>query len=114
MYLIRAEAENERTGGSLATALADLNTIHTRHDATPVTAASKQALRDAIMKERVLELAGEGKRRTDMIRAGTFLSWTESSLNGVSSTPRAAYRILFPISTNALGSNSKLVQNTGY
>jgi hypothetical protein len=66
------------------------------------------------MKERVLELAGEGKRRTDMIRAGTFLSWTESSLNGVSSTPRAAYRIVFPISTNALGSNSKLVQNAGY
>jgi len=115
MYLIRAEAENERTGGSLATALADLNTIHTRHDpANPVSAASKQALRDAIMKERVLEFAGEGKRRTDMIRAGTFLSWTESSANGVAAAPRAAYRIVFPISTNALGSNPKLVQNAGY
>jgi hypothetical protein len=112
MYLIRAEALNEQ--GNLANGLADLNFIHTKHDATAVTAGSKQALRDAIMKERLLEFAAEGKRRTDMVRAGTFLSWTESSLNGVSATPRAAYRILFPIATNALGANSKLVQNNGY
>jgi hypothetical protein len=112
MYLIRAEAENEQ--GSLTTALTDLNFIHQKHDATAVTAADKQTLRNAIQKERVLEFAGEGKRRTDMIRAGTFLSWTEASANGVSSTPRAASRILFPISTNSLGSNSKLVQNAGY
>jgi len=113
MYLIRAEALNEQ--GSLAAGLTDLNFIHTKHDPNnPVAAGTKQALRDAIMKERMLEFAGEGKRRTDMIRAGTFLSWTEASLNGVSSTPRAAFRILFPISTNALGSNAKLVQNNGY
>lgn len=113
MYLIRAEALNEQ--GTLGAALTDLNFIHTKHDpANPVAAGTKQALRDAIMKERMLEFAAEGKRRTDMIRAGTFLSWTEASANGVSATPRAAYRILFPISTNALGSNSKLVQNNGY
>jgi hypothetical protein len=112
MYLIRGEALNEQ--GNLGTGLADLNFIHTKHDATAVTAGSKQALRDAIMKERLLEFAAEGKRRTDMIRAGSFLSWTEASANGVSSTPRAAYRVLFPISTNALGSNAKLVQNNGY
>jgi hypothetical protein len=113
MYLIRAEALNEQ--GSLGAALADLNLIHTKHDPNnPVAAGSKQALRDAIQKERVLEFAAEGKRRTDMIRAGTFLSWTEASLNGVSPTPRAAFRILFPISTNALGSNAKLIQNNGY
>lgn len=117
MYLIRAEALNEQ--GNLASALTDLNFIHTKHDpGNPVTAGTKQALRDAIQRERVLEFAGEGKRRTDMIRAGTFLSWNESltafRANGISTTPRAAYRILFPISTNALGSNSKLVQNSGY
>jgi hypothetical protein len=112
MYLIRAEALNEQ--GNLATGLADLNFIHTKHDPNAVAAGSKQALRDAIIKERVLEFAAEGKRRTDMIRAGTFLSWTEASANGVSATPRAAFRILFPISTNALGSNAKLVQNSGY
>lgn len=114
MYLIRAEAENEKAGGSLANALADVNFIHTKHDNTAVTAGTKQQLRDAIMKERLLEFSGEGKRRTDMIRAGTFLSWTEASANGVSSTARDPKRVLFPISTNALGSNSKLVQNAGY
>jgi hypothetical protein len=33
---------------------------------------------------------------------------------GIQSCPRAANRILFPISTNALGSNPLLVQNAGY
>ena len=81
MYLIRAEAENEL--GQTANALADLNFIHTKHDQTPVAAGSQQALRDAILNERLLEFAGEGKRRTDMIRMGRFLTWTESSLHGV-------------------------------
>ena len=116
MYLIKAEAELEL--GQAAAALTDLNTIHNRHDPTnPVGAAT----RAAIAKERLLELSAEGKRRTDMIRNGTFLNWTESSLNGVcganpaSGCPaRAAYRILFPISVNALGSNPQLVQNAGY
>ena len=119
MYLIRAEAENEL--GQTANALADLNFIHTKHDQTPVTAGSQQALRDAILKERLLEFAGEGKRRSDMIRMGKFLDWKESSLHGVcganptaSCPTRAAYRILFPISQPALGSNPKLVQNKGY
>ena len=118
MYLIRAEAENEL--GQTAAALADLNFVHTKHDpSNPVAAAGGQALRDAILKERLLELSAEGKRRTDMIRMGKFLSWTESSLHGVcGSTPsgcqRSGNRVVFPISVNALGSNPLLVQNKGY
>ena len=116
MYLIKAEAELEL--GQTAAALTDLNTIHNRHDAANPIAAATRA---AIAKERLLELSAEGKRRTDMIRNGTFLSWSESSLNGVCGAnpaagcpARAAYRILFPISVNALGSNPQLVQNAGY
>jgi len=120
MYLIRAEAENEQ--GNATAALADLNVIHSPHNNGAVVAVSGQAnIRDAIMKERLLEFAGEGKRRTDMIRAGTYLSWTEASANGVCGVDptkgcpvRAGHRILFPISVNALGSNPLLVQNTGY
>ena len=109
MYLIRAEAELEL--GQTAAALTDLNFIHTKHDPShPVAAAT----RDAILNERLLEFAAEGKRRTDMIRMGKFLSWTEASLHGVSSTPRAGFRVVFPISVNALGSNPQLVQNKGY
>jgi hypothetical protein len=112
MYLIRAEAENEL--GQTAAALTDLNMVHLKHQTTAVAAAGGQPLRDAILTERALEFAGEGKRRTDLIRYGKFLSWTESSANGVAAAPRDGHLIVFPISTNSLGSNPLLVQNAGY
>jgi hypothetical protein len=116
MYLIKAEAENEL--GQTAAALADLAIIHDRHDkATPVSGlglTSQALIRDAILKERLLELAAEGKRRTDMVRNGKFLSWTEASKNGVSATPRDAHFILFPIPAPQLASNPLLSQNPGY
>jgi hypothetical protein len=120
MYLIRAEAENEL--GQTAAALADLNLIHAPHNSgANVVAAGQAAIRDAILNERVLEFAGEGKRRTDLIRHGKFLNWTESSINGVCGAnpqagcpARAAFRVVFPISINAMGSNPLLVQNAGY
>jgi hypothetical protein len=120
MYLIRAEAENEL--GQTAAALQDLNTVHNkRNTAGSVVAAGGQQLRDAILLERALEFAGEGKRRTDLIRYGKFLNWTEASANGVCGVDpskgcpaRDAHLIIFPISTNALGGNPLLVQNAGY
>jgi hypothetical protein len=120
MYLIKAEAENEL--GQTATAITDLKKVHDRADAAdPITASTQATVRTAIANERLLELAAEGKRRSDMIRYGTFLSWAESSLNGVCGAnpaagcpARAAYRIVFPVSVNALGSNPQLVQNAGY
>jgi starch-binding outer membrane protein, SusD/RagB family len=116
IFLIKAEAENEK--GDLAGAIADLATIHDRRDpANPVAGmglASKQAVRDAILNERALELSAEGKRRTDMIRHGKFLSWTEASAGGVAATPRDAHLILFPIPAPQVASNPKLLQNAGY
>jgi hypothetical protein len=113
MYLIKAEAQNEL--GNTGPALAALNAVHTlRNSGGAVTAAGGPALRDAILTERALEFAGEGKRRTDLIRYGKFLSWTENSANGVASTPRDAHLIVFPISTSSLGSNPLLTQNAGY
>ena len=113
MYLIRAEAQNEK--GNLAAALADLQAIHNLRDpGNPVVAGSQGAMRDAIMKERVLEFAGEGKRRTDMIRAGTYTSWTEATANGVSSVQRLPRITLYPIPNAVIGANSLLTQNAGY
>jgi hypothetical protein len=116
MYLIRAEAENEL--GQTAAALADLAIIHDRHDqSTPVSGmglTSQSLIRTAILNERALELSAEGKRRTDMIRNGKFLSWTEASKNGVSNTARDAHFILFPIPAPQLASNPLLTQNPGY
>jgi hypothetical protein len=116
MYLIRAEAENEL--GQTATALADLAIVHNRHDsANPVSGmglTSQALIRTAILNERALELSAEGKRRTDMIRNGKFLSWTEASKNGVANTARDGHFILFPIPAPQLASNPLLTQNPGY
>lgn len=119
MYLIRAEARNER--GDVAGALADVNAIRSlRNPGNPVAAGSQAQMRDAILNERLLEFAGEGKRRTDMIRHGKFTSWTEASLNGVcgpsgvcagARNPRVT---LYPIPDAVIGANSKLTQNPGY
>jgi hypothetical protein len=114
MYLIRAEAENEL--GQTAAALTDLNTIKQLHDPSNLyTANTQQGLRDAILNERLLEFAAEGKRRTDLIRHGKFLSWTEPSmLHGHTDKSAEKFRILFPVSINALGANPLLKQNAGY
>lgn len=115
MYLIRAEAENEL--GQTAAALADLALIHDRHDKVNTVAkmalSGQSAIRDAILTERLLEFAGEGKRRTDMIRMGKFTTWTEASANGAKA-PRDGHFILFPVPAPQLASNPQLTQNPGY
>jgi len=108
MYLIKAEALLEQ--GNVAAAQVEFNRIHNLHDAPNPAVVS----RANILKERLLEFSAEGKRRSDMIRHGTFLTWTEASLNGHTSKAAEAYRILFPISSNQLGSNPLLKQNPGY
>jgi len=113
MYLIKAEAENE--SGQTSQAIADLSFIHNKHDAAnPITATTQAQVRDAILRERQLELSAEGKRRADMIRFGKFLSWTEASKNGVSNTARDAHLLLFPIPAPQIASNPLLSQNPGY
>lgn len=113
MYLIRAEAENE--SGQTSQAIADLVFIHSKHDpANPITATTQAQVRDAIYKERILELSAEGKHRADMIRFGKFLSWTEASKNGVANTTRDAHLLLFPIPAPQIASNPLLSQNPGY
>jgi hypothetical protein len=92
-----------------------LSFIHNKHDPTnPVTATTQAQLRDAILKERLLELSAEGKRRADMIRHGKFLTWTEASKNGVANTTRDAHLLLFPIPAPQIASNPLLNQNPGY
>ena len=116
MYLIRAEAQNEM--GKSAAAIADLALIHDRHDKVSTTAmmdlTSQAKIRDAILNERLLEFAAEGKRRSDQIRHGKFLSWTEASKNGVANAPRDARFLLFPVPAPQLASNPLLTQNAGY
>lgn len=63
---------------------------------------------DDIYDERGFELNMEGHRRQDMIRFGKFLL----PHGFVQTAP--AYRLLFPIPTDALNANTTLKQNPGY
>jgi hypothetical protein len=110
MYLIRAEAENEL--GNTAAATTDLNQIRSRvfSPAKPLAGGLSQVqLRDAILKERLYELTWEGKRRTDLVRAGQFTSGT-----WYAKTHADAWKVLFPIPQTQIETNPQLVQNPGY
>ena len=119
MYLIKAEALNEQ--GSPGLAATQLNIVRDRHFNPPksIVATSQAQMRTAILNERLFELAGEAKRRQDLIRAGTF---TASRRDCMSAAPAAGcikpvtepYRILFPIPSTQMQTNAKLVQNPGY
>ena len=115
MYLIKAEALNEM--GNLAGALTQLNIIHSRHFNPPqlVTASNQAEFRDLVLKERLLELTAEGKRRTDLVRHGKFLNrWSTTMRNGKVDKTGEPYRILFPIPATQIASNPLLKQNPGY
>jgi hypothetical protein len=109
MYLIKAEALNEL--GQSDAAVAQVNLVRARQfsPAKPLaTGQSQSAVRTAIFSERLFEFATEGKRRQDMIRAGTFNAARRFK------PADAAYKILFPIPQTQLASNPLLTQNPGY
>jgi hypothetical protein len=115
MYLIKAEALNAQ--GSVTAARTELARVHDLRDpGTPVAGVTftQATMRDAILKERLLEFAGEGKRRTDMIRYGQFLNQWSTMLNGKTSQSSKPHLVLFPVPVTQTGSNSLLVQNPGY
>ena len=112
MYLIRAEASFELGTG---TPLADINLIRQRQfDPDEPRAA---VTRDAILAERLFELAGEAKRRQDLIRFGRFTASRESCQG---SDPdcikpvRPDHIVLMPIPITQIQNNPLLTQNPGY
>jgi len=104
MYLIKAEAL--WAIGNTGEALTNINLVRARafNSAKPLLAVTA----DDILRERLFEFAGEGKRRQDMIRFGHFLDARQ--FKGA----REAYRVLFPVPATQIQSNSKLTQNPGY
>jgi hypothetical protein len=109
MYMIKAEALNEL--GRTAEAIALVNQIRARafEPDQPLAASLSQAqTRDAILRERLFEFAGEGKRRQDMIRIGGFTAARQFK------TVSEPYRVLFPIPATQIQNNPLLTQNAGY
>jgi starch-binding outer membrane protein, SusD/RagB family len=109
MYLIRAEANNELGTGDPA---ADVNLVRARafSPAQPIASGQSQAaFRAAIFNERLFELLGEGKRRQDQIREGTY-----SSGVWFGKTAQPGRTSVLPIPISQLATNPSLVQNPGY
>jgi starch-binding outer membrane protein, SusD/RagB family len=122
IYLIKAEAQ--AVLGQDGAALAAVNTVRDRVFPTRpekrLAGLSGVALRDAILRERHMELAGEAKRRQDLIRAGRFnRPWTLKCSPRVDGTMAPglcndARTVLFPIPQTQINANPLLVQNPGY
>jgi starch-binding outer membrane protein, SusD/RagB family len=111
IYLIKAEVENEL--GHTGPALALLNSLRARRDtvAPPLITVN----RSVVLKERLFELLGEGKRRQDLIRFGAYTTRVDDpSLSGGKTAAAADYYVLMPIPQTQVDANPLLAQNPGY
>lgn len=117
-YLMYAELFLRGGGGNQTDALNYTNMVRARAfgDASGNINTGELTL-DFILDERARELHWEGHRRTDLIRFGKFTGasyiwpWKGKVASGA---PTASYRDLFPIPSNAIAGNPKLIQNPGY
>jgi starch-binding outer membrane protein, SusD/RagB family len=121
--LTKAEALNEVTGGD-PEAVSIVNQIRTRAGLAPLAsniATSQTLLREAIWKERRLELCYEGTRYFDLLRTGRYIPIMEGMVN--ITVPRARVIshpvtgkdwYLWPIPQNELDINPNIIQNPGY
>ncbi len=125
IILLKAEAQNELD--DLSGSLLTIKKIRDRVNLPVLTATSKADMKTKILNERRLELAFEGERWYDLIRAGVATT-VMNSLNEVkytcgSGSPSAAINInyncnddkwLCPIPQLERDTNPNLSQNPGY
>jgi starch-binding outer membrane protein, SusD/RagB family len=115
IYFDKAEALMRKNGGSATQVAVDLiNTCKKRDFSTEDWDANKYTIAtltlDELLAERGREFIFEGKRRTDLVRFGAFLTtdwWDHSASNDDNIN-------LFPIPYSQTSINANLVQNTGY
>jgi len=105
VYLIHAEAANEL--GNTSAALTSLNIVRARVN---LPAATGTDLRNAIWKERRLELAFEHDRWFDLVRTGQ----AEAAMKAAGKTFIVGTHELFPIPYNQLIQTPGMAQNPGY
>ncbi|MEL7585693.1 MAG: RagB/SusD family nutrient uptake outer membrane protein [Prolixibacteraceae bacterium] len=108
IYLIQAEAANETDNE--AAALTALNVIRLRAKLPALVTAGKDALRQAIWKERRLELAFEHDRWFDLIRTGQ----AATAMQAAGKQFVAGKHELFPIPEEQLIETPEMTQNPGW
>lgn len=126
VLLTYAEAANEQNGPG-GDALAKLNQVRQRAGLAALTAAdpqaaSKQALRDELDRQRRLEMAFEGERWFDLLRYARQTQADGAAHHAVTAldiikqqrgTADANY-LLFPIPLTELNTNPLITQNPGF
>lgn len=115
ILLLRAEAYNQ--AGDLANAANLVNQIRARVQLPPVSPNSKDAMEAAILNERRLELAFEGKRWFDLVRTGNAVSVMNAQKDGNGNNLNynvQPYMLVYPIPQTQLDLNPLLTQNQGY
>jgi starch-binding outer membrane protein, SusD/RagB family len=108
VLLSMAEAINEQSGP--ANAYAYINQVRERAGVSDLSGLTQAQLRQAILDERGRELYGEGVRRQDLIRNGSYIS------NAISLGKAAqSYMTLFPIPESVILQGRGIIQqNPGY
>lgn len=89
VLLYLAETANEQNNTSDAQSY--LNQVRTRAGLANTTASTQTALRAAILQERQIELAFEGKRWWDLVRTGTMQSVISAYGQNVKDDPQSYY-----------------------
>jgi hypothetical protein len=117
IMLLKAEALNETS--QTAQAIPIINTIRDRVDLPPTTATTQAQVREAILNERRFELAFEGERWYDLLRAGAqYTITTMNALKGAGGNNLnynvTQQKLLFPIPQTERDLNKNLSQNDGY
>jgi hypothetical protein len=111
VLLMKAEALNEL--GQTAQAEVPLNKVRQRAGLSDVSGLSQSAFRDAVLRERRIELAFEGKRWFDLIRINGG-QYGIDFLHSIGKTNATKSDLLLPIPQKAIDSNPNLTQNPGY
>ena len=106
-----AEAEARQGSGVNARALALVNAVRQRSDATTTLAPATQAdLINAVLIERRIELLGEGFRTSDVTRTGANFA----SKGSVGAYGPSSNLYIWPISNAEMITNKEIKQNDGY
>jgi tetratricopeptide (TPR) repeat protein len=112
VLLMRAEALNEL--GQTASAEAPLNEVRNRAGLGDIQSGLSQSdFRNAVLKERRLELAFEGQRWFDLIRVNNG-QYGLNFLHSIGKTNADEHHLLLPIPQIERDRNPNLTQNPGY
>lgn len=115
ILLLRAEAYNQL--GDLTNAAKLVNQVRARVHLNPTTANTKESMEAAILNERRLELAFEGKRWFDLVRTGTAVAVMNAQKDGNGNNLNynvQPYMLVYPIPQTQLDLNPLLTQNPSY